>query len=817
MKKLLLCFTAVLSSGLAFGQAFVPGNLVISRYGDGTANLPTNQRTVPVFLDEFDLTGNKVRSLALPTSATEDDSTNNRILTGGTRFKDEGLITLSPNGRFLTMIGYATAPYSTLYSNTTQRTIGVITADGHVDTRTAVRAAIGNPRCAITHNGANIWFVGSGTGLKRKVLASAAKNDSLILNPPGGYNSVAIFNEQLYYTTDYAAGPKIAKAGNGLPFKEIAAGTPLPGYPNTGSPDQIMMLDHDTSTPDPDLMYVTDSDAGSLQKWVFKGSQWEAKGAVTLPGVTDEIRGITGDIVGGHVVLYAVTGKALLRFNDSSAVASTFGAAGHSPVVLVQAPAKALFKGIAFAPGTVKTKPYQDISSREFASLIQQKTHLIRELKTNVTYQRYPGVEETNITYTSNRGVPIALFFLKVNLKNPNITIEAGTPYDKPNWARQTIRDMIPYKNAANSQRQVIAASNGDYYSWTGEPDGVVIKNGQVIKGSPEGKFFFSIRQDGTALVGDKRIYDAVSSSLTQAIGGRFYLNHYGEVMTEHLKDTSIEPRTTVGVLSPDHVVFMWVDGRRTGHSAGLSLTDMAYIYKAIGATDALNMDGGGSTTFLMRAKDGTYETRNRPSDNSERANANSLMVLMKSEILKSRSKHFSANPNGNSVQLTWTTDTEGDFASYAIERSKDGLTYEETGIVMEANSKATEPVLYDSFDNNPYFGKSYYRLKKTGAKGQLVYDEPVAVNLVKDNQGVVVFPNPVKNQVTLTIAAEADNQQLSFRLLDSNGNTMLAHKGSLEAINDKLNRRVRSLKAGTYLVQVSSETNTYTSRFIRE
>lgn len=817
MKRLFLLLAAVVSSSLAFTQAFLPGNLVISRYGDGIASFPVLQKTVPVFLDEYDTAGHLVRTLALPSTSSDDDTSNNRILAGGTKFKDEGLITLSPNGQFLTMIGYNTEPYTTTYSNTTQRTIGVITSDGIIDTRTGVRAAIGNPRCAITPNGASIWFVGSGTGLRQKVIGTAAKNDSVILNPPGGYNSVYIFNGQLYYTTDYAAGPRIAKLGQGMPYAEQTAGTPLPGYPNTGSPDQIIMLDYNTATPDPDLMYVTDSDLGSLQKWVFDGMQWVARGSVLIPGITNDIRGVTGDISSGHVVLYALTSNRVLKFTDSSAISSDFSNDSNAPVVLVQAAAKTLFKGIAFTPGTIKEKPFEDISSRKFASLIQQKTNLIRELKTNVTFQRYPGVEETNITYTSNKGVPIALFFLKVNLSNPNVTIEAGTPYDRPEFARQTIRAMIPYKNAANSKRQVIAASNGDYYSWTGEPDGVVHKNGVVIKASPPNKFFFSIKNDGKALVGDKRIYDAAASRLKEAIGGRFYLMHYGEVMTEHLKDISVEPRTTVGILSPDRVVFMWVDGRRTGHSAGLSLTDMAYIYKAIGATDAINMDGGGSTTFIMRKKDGTYETRNKPSDNSERANANALMVMMKTEILKPLTHNFTGMPEENSVKLSWTTDSEGDYKTYTVERSKDGKLFEETGIEMKQDTGANASILFESFDNDPYFGQSYYRLKKTGFDGKKAYSNTVVVMLEKQTGELMVYPNPVHNKVTLTIDVDPGNQILNFSLVDASGNTLMNYKGNLAAINELLNKNMNSLKAGVYLLRIAGEKNAYTSRFIKE
>lgn len=722
MKRRLLFIAAIACCNLAFSQAFVPGNLVISRYGDGATTLPTNNRTVPVFLDEYNLSGQKVRSLALPTNL--EDNSKNRILAGVPRIKDEGLITLSPNGYFLTMIGYNLEPYTTQFNNQTFRTIGVITPDGAIDTRTGARVVLGNPRCATTNNGANFWYVGSGSGLRRKTLASANQDDSVILNSPAAYNSVYIYNEQLYYTADNATGPKIGRVGSSLPYAEQQTSTPLPGYPNTGSPDQIIMLDNDASTPEPDLMYVTDGDAGSLQKWVFNGTIWVPQGEVTVPGVTDDIRAITGDISSGNVVLYAVTPSKLLKITDATAISSTLSATTNAPSVLVQAPAKTQFRGVAFTPGTIKEKPFEDVSSREFASLIQQKTNLIKELNTNETFQRYPGVEETHISYTNQAGNPVALSFLKVNLGNPNVTIEAGTPYNSNAYNLQTVRNMIPFKNEANSERQVVAASNGDYFIWTGEPEGGIHKNGTVIKGLPENKYFFSIRNDGTALIGDTRIYNASSTTLKELISGRFYLVHYGETMTEHLIDKSIEPRSTVGVLSPNRVIFMWVDGRRTGYSAGISLTDMAYIYKAIGATDAINLDGGGSATFIMREKDGTYQPHNKPSDaTGERKVANSLMVLMKTRILQSGPKQ----PG-------------------------------------------------------------------------------------KPEAGLTVYPNPATTQVALSLEKIGKGEKLAFTLSDKDGNTVYNYDGTLESINSELNRRLKSLKEGIYIITITSGKNVYST-----
>jgi hypothetical protein len=69
-------------------------------------------------------------------------------------------------------------------------------------------------------------------------------------------------------------------------------------------------------------------------------------------------------------------------------------------------------------------------------------------------------------------------------------------------------------------------------------------------------------------------------------------------------------PRTLAGVTATGDLLLVTVDGRRPGFSAGVSLLDAARVMRALGARDALNLDGGGSTAMVVRGR-----TVNRPSD----------------------------------------------------------------------------------------------------------------------------------------------------------------------------------------------------------
>jgi hypothetical protein len=86
----------------------------------------------------------------------------------------------------------------------------------------------------------------------------------------------------------------------------------------------------------------------------------------------------------------------------------------------------------------------------------------------------------------------------------------------------------------------------------------------------------------------------------------------------------SRNPRTLAGVRRDGRILLVTVDGRRPGWSAGVTLPEAARVMRALGARDALNLDGGGSTTMTVRG-----EVVNLPSDRGgERPVSNGVFVL---------------------------------------------------------------------------------------------------------------------------------------------------------------------------------------------
>ncbi|MDQ4065162.1 MAG: phosphodiester glycosidase family protein, partial [Actinomycetota bacterium] len=82
-------------------------------------------------------------------------------------------------------------------------------------------------------------------------------------------------------------------------------------------------------------------------------------------------------------------------------------------------------------------------------------------------------------------------------------------------------------------------------------------------------------------------------------------------------------PRTGVGYTADGRVLFVTVDGRQPGYSVGMTPKRFGKLFIELGATYALNLDGGGSTTMVVN-----NQIVNRPSDGPERPVGSALLLL---------------------------------------------------------------------------------------------------------------------------------------------------------------------------------------------
>ena len=188
--------------------------------------------------------------------------------------------------------------------------------------------------------------------------------------------------------------------------------------------------------------------------------------------------------------------------------------------------------------------------------------------------------------------------------------------------------------SAIAEANNAVFAINGDYYGF--RDTGIVIRNGVVFRdeGARQGLAFY---RDGTV-----KVYDETATTAEQLVADGVWntlsfgpsLLDNGEV-AEGIEDVEVDtnfgnhsiqgeqPRTAVGIIDENHLVFVVVDGRSPGYSAGVTMTGLAEIMQGLGATTAYNLDGGGSSTMYFNGA----LVNNPLGENKERGTSDILYI----------------------------------------------------------------------------------------------------------------------------------------------------------------------------------------------
>jgi hypothetical protein len=109
------------------------------------------------------------------------------------------------------------------------------------------------------------------------------------------------------------------------------------------------------------------------------------------------------------------------------------------------------------------------------------------------------------------------------------------------------------------------------------------------------------------------------------AASGSQVLVQDGELPT--LDDRELHPRTAVGVTDTGRVLLVVVDGRSES-SSGYTLRQFGALLQSLGAVDALNLDGGGSSTMVTTRPSGAVRVANAPSDGEQRPVAEGIELV---------------------------------------------------------------------------------------------------------------------------------------------------------------------------------------------
>jgi len=256
-----------------------------------------------------------------------------------------------------------------------------------------------------------------------------------------------------------------------------------------------------------------------------------------------------------------------------------------------------------------------------------------------------PGVKQEIKKATTKDGKQTVFYVATADINRDDVNVYANYHENDPSlgWAVSRVLDQA---NAAQEKHSdpnntedyipnysVVASTNGAGFNMsTGEPGGLLVMNGKEWH-PINGNGFFGILKDGTAVIGTTEEYNTIYKDQVQEgiAGFGATLVADGKIVVPD-SDTYYDDRasrTAVGITKTGKVVLMVMDGRQEPASCGGSMQEIAQVMLEAGCYTAINLDGGGSTTYVAKPEGKEeLELINVPSDGVQRSVSASLMIV---------------------------------------------------------------------------------------------------------------------------------------------------------------------------------------------
>ena len=163
----------------------------------------------------------------------------------------------------------------------------------------------------------------------------------------------------------------------------------------------------------------------------------------------------------------------------------------------------------------------------------------------------------------------------------------------------------------------------------------------------------------------------------------------------------------------------------------------------------------------------------------------------------------FIAESNGDEVSLNWATSSEINNDYFTIERSLDGVSFEEVETHLGAGNSNVE-IHYSTVLEELNADEIYYRLKQTDFNGDFMYSSIISVNMIREIQ-LSIYPNPVVKVSTL-IVNSIKSDQGKMIVTNIEGKTVNEKNFELHTGINKIQLDFLNFKTGIYFVKLITD-----------
>ncbi|HXL03226.1 MAG TPA: phosphodiester glycosidase family protein [Bacillota bacterium] len=239
------------------------------------------------------------------------------------------------------------------------------------------------------------------------------------------------------------------------------------------------------------------------------------------------------------------------------------------------------------------------------------------------------GIRYITITNGTPQG-PLTVDVLEIEMSDESIAVKTALAGPSDSFGVAPVSELVSSSGA-------IAGVNGVFYASDGTPLGLIIVDGRLRSLPVMGRTAMGITKDRRILIdnvstdaGGNLVPNWLEEGVVYAVGGGPRLVKDGKVYVTAAQEQfkpdvagGRAPRTGVGVTYDGNLLLVAVTGRQAYHSIGVTLEELANIMLELGAKDAMNLDGGGSSTMVVRDF-----VMNTPSDGRERKVADAILVF---------------------------------------------------------------------------------------------------------------------------------------------------------------------------------------------
>jgi hypothetical protein len=214
---------------------------------------------------------------------------------------------------------------------------------------------------------------------------------------------------------------------------------------------------------------------------------------------------------------------------------------------------------------------------------------------------------------------PLVIHTVRIDLTAPGIDFLVTPPdldSSRQLKARTTAEFLQDYQVqvAVNAMFFTPWHSKGplDYYPHSGDPvdvNGLAISKGHTYSSSAHPTCVLSISPSNRVTIGPP------APDAHNALTGSTILLRDGLIPQSGLgRPDKLAPRTAVAIdRQARHLLLVVVDGRQPNYSEGVSLAELADIVRSLGGHNAMNLDGGGSSSLVVEGPDGRPAVMNSP------------------------------------------------------------------------------------------------------------------------------------------------------------------------------------------------------------